>query len=177
MLIIKILRKIYATRILLIIKCYNKVETYSSKFSARKHFVLELFSVIFVASFLWFFKIVNNWINFWYGNIKIFVENGNKFKREFFPAKGNWVTNQCSSSKIITKLFSRIWISTSSFTSSRNVAISNCLLAGCMSRLYYSTLVDKFDFAQKHKGLFHLTNRETAKVETMLPIYIVLAKK
>jgi hypothetical protein len=123
------------------IKYYNKVGTYSSNFSARKHFVLELFSVIFVASFLWFFLIVNNSINFWSENIKIFGENGNKFKRNFFLAIENYVTNQCSSLTMVTKPFSKILVSTSSITSSRNVAISNCLLAGCMSRLYYSTLI------------------------------------
>jgi hypothetical protein len=59
--------------------------------------------------------------------------------RTNFSAKENRVTNQCSSLTMVMKLFSRILVSPSSTTSLRNVAISNCLLAGCISRLYYSS--------------------------------------
>ncbi len=55
------------------VKYYNKVRTYSSKFSAKKHFVFEHFSVIFDASFLWLFKIINNWNIFWSGKVKILI--------------------------------------------------------------------------------------------------------
>ncbi len=49
-----------------------------------------------------------NWINFWSENIKLFGENGNKFKRKIFLAKENCVTNQLEISgyKTIFKNFS-----------------------------------------------------------------------
>ncbi len=71
--------------------------------------------------------------------LEIFMKKKNGFS--FLP-KENCVRNQCSS--LIDNGYEAIFknlVFTSSTSSSRNVAISNCLLAGCMSRLYYSTLI------------------------------------